>query len=365
MALRDYLPKKYKLFLLVVALPVVASIIYNGFIYSDKYISESRFIVRSPDAAQPTLGSLIQGITPANPQDAMVVQSYIQSRDAMIHLDRSVGLRSIYESPDIDVLHRFPLYGEKSLENFYDYYYSKIVNVEIDSTSSVITLTVTGFDKVKVTQINEALLAASENLVNRLNDKMEADIVAIARADVEDAEKQFLKAGGDLNTFQLKKGVIDPEKEAGFEKERIGRMNDALISAQARLAEIQSVSPDSPQVKPLQKHIAELQKSAQETQRSAVTGGNSLMTHSADFTTRKVNQDLTVKKLDYASQRLQAAVMQATRRQIYLDRIAVPSQPDDSTQPRRIINILATVLVALMAWGILSLLVAGFREHHE
>ena len=364
MALRDYLPKKYKLFLLVVALPVVASIIYNGFIYSDKYISESRFVVKSPSATQPTLGSLIQGIA-TNPQDALVVQSYIQSRDAMIHLDRSIGLRSIYESPAIDIFHRFPLYGKKSLENFYDYYYSKIVNVEVDSTSSVVTLTVNGFDKEKVAQINEALLAAAESLVNRLNDKMEADIVAIARADVEDAEKQFLKAGGDLNDFQLKKGVINPEKEAGFEKERIGRMNDALISAQARLAEIQSVSPDSPQIKPLQKHISELQKSAQDTQRSAVSGGNSLMTHSADFTTRKVNQELTVKKLDYASQRLQSAVMQAARRQIYLDRIAVPSQPDDSTEPRRIINILATVIISFMAWGLLSLLVAGFREHHE
>jgi len=365
MALRAYSPKKHILFLLVVALPVVASIIYNGFIYSDKYISESKFVVRSPNAAQPTLGTLIQGITPTNPQDAMVVQSYIQSRDAMIHLDQSLGLRAIYENPDIDIFHRFPLYGNKSLENFYNYYYGKIVSVEVDPTSSVVTLSVTGFDKAKVVQINEALLAASENLVNKLNDKMEADIVAIARADVNDAEKQFLKAGGDLNTFQLKKGVIDPEKEAGFEKERIGRMNDALISAQARLAEIQSVSPDSPQIKPLQKHISELQKSAQDTQRSAVSGGNSLMTHSADFTTRKVNQELTVKKLDYASQRLQSAVMQAARRQIYLDRIAVPSQPDDSTEPRRIINILATVIISFMAWGLLSLLVAGFREHHE
>jgi capsular polysaccharide transport system permease protein len=306
----------------------------------------------------------MQGIGPTNSQDALTVQSYIQSRDAMTTLDHSIGLRSIYESPDIDFFHRFPLYGNKTLEQFYDYY-NKVIGVDVDPVSSVVTLTVTGFDQSKVTKINEALLRASEKLVNRLNDKMEADIVASARTDMENAEKQFLKAGGDLNAFQLSKGIIDPEKEAALEKERIGRMQDALTEAQVHLAEIRSVSPNSLQIKPLQQRIAALEQSVANTQKSAITGSNSLMAHSADFQARKVNQDLAVHELTNASQRLETALIEATRRQIYLDRIAEPSQPDDSIEPQRIINILVTIVFAFMAWAIISLLTAGFREHHE
>jgi len=364
MNIRYYLPKGFKLFWLIVALPTVLSIIYNGFIYSNKYTSESRLAIKSASPGQLSLGSLIQGIGATNSQDALTVQSYIQSRDAMAVLDRGIGLRAIYGSPDIDIFHRFPLYGEGSLEKFYNYY-SKVITVDVDPVSSVVTLNVTGFDKSKVTQINQSLLAASEELVNRLNDKMKEDIVAGARADVLKAEQQLAKTENELNSFQLNKGVIDPDKEAAFEKERAGRMQDTLISAQSRLAELQSVAPSSPQIKPLQQHIAVLQQSATETKKSAVTGGNSLMTHSAGYLTRKVNRDLAVQQLANASQRLEAALIEASRRHVYLDRIAQPSQPDDSVQPRRILNILTTVLVTLMAWGVISVLIAGYREHHE
>ena len=37
------------LFLLVVVAPVLASILYFGFLASDIYISESRFVVRAPE----------------------------------------------------------------------------------------------------------------------------------------------------------------------------------------------------------------------------------------------------------------------------------------------------------------------------
>jgi capsular polysaccharide transport system permease protein len=364
MNIRNYLPKGHILFWLVVALPTVLSIIYNGFIYSAEYTSESRFVVKSASPGQLSLGSLIQGAGAANSQDALAVQSYIQSRDAMASLDHSIGLRAIYEKPDIDIFHRFPLYGAGSLEQFYEYY-PKIVNAYVDPISSVVILTVTGFDKSKVAQINETLLTASEDLINRINDKMKEDIVSGARSDLTKSEDQFLKTENQLSAFQLKKGVIDPEREAALEKERSKRIQDTLLGAQTRLAEIRSVAPNSSQIKPLQQQIAVLQQSATETHKSAVGGSNSILAHSTGYLTRKVKRDLSVQQLANASQRLEAAILEASRRRVYLDRIAQPSQPDDSVQPRRIFNILATVLVALMAWGVLALLAAGFREHHE
>ena len=51
-----------RLFLLTVLLPTTLAIIYYGFIASDIYISESRFVVRSPEKQQITgIGALLQG----------------------------------------------------------------------------------------------------------------------------------------------------------------------------------------------------------------------------------------------------------------------------------------------------------------
>ena len=62
---------------------------------------------------------------------------------------------------------------------------------------------------------------------------------------------------------------------------------------------------------------------------------------------------------------LEIARNDAQRKQLYLERIVSPSLPDSATEPRRLRNIFVTLIVSLMLWGILSLLIAGVREHNE
>ena len=51
-----------KIFVLTVALPTLLASIYFGFIASDVYISEARFVVRNPQRSNQTgLGALLQG----------------------------------------------------------------------------------------------------------------------------------------------------------------------------------------------------------------------------------------------------------------------------------------------------------------
>src|SRR5205809_7888949 len=55
------LPNPGPMFMLVVVLPVIAAIAYYGFLASDVYISESEFVVRSPQKASISpLGALLQ-----------------------------------------------------------------------------------------------------------------------------------------------------------------------------------------------------------------------------------------------------------------------------------------------------------------
>ena len=62
---------------------------------------------------------------------------------------------------------------------------------------------------------------------------------------------------------------------------------------------------------------------------------------------------------------LESARNEAQRQQVYLERIAQPSLPDVAQEPRRLRSIAATFILGLVAWGILSMLVAGVREHQD
>jgi len=62
---------------------------------------------------------------------------------------------------------------------------------------------------------------------------------------------------------------------------------------------------------------------------------------------------------------LEQARSDAQRQQLYLERIAQPSLPDEALEPRRVRYTLSTLLFGLICWGILTLLVAGTREHMD
>jgi len=78
------------LFIATVVVPTALAIAYYGFIASDVFVSESRFVVRSQQQ-QPSmgvLGSLITGAgMAAAKDDAYTVQDFILSRDALRQLE--------------------------------------------------------------------------------------------------------------------------------------------------------------------------------------------------------------------------------------------------------------------------------------
>ena len=84
------------LFWLTVVGPTLLAVVYFGFMVSDVYISESRFVVRSPEkqAASP-LGLVLKSAGfSSNQGDAYTVQDYVLSRDALKALNDELNIRN-------------------------------------------------------------------------------------------------------------------------------------------------------------------------------------------------------------------------------------------------------------------------------
>jgi len=358
---------KNRLFLITTVIPTALSIFYFGIIASDVFISESRFVVRSPErqTASP-LGMLLKGTGFSRSQDdTYTVQDFILSRDALKALDDKLGLGKAFASTQVDMFSRFAgLDWDNSFEALHRYYQNK-VSMQLDSASSISTLTVRAFTAEDAFLANRQLLDMSETLVNQLNERGRQDMIRFAADEVRNAEKNSTSAALALSTYRNQKGVIDPERQSTIQLQQIAKLQDELIATQAQLTQLQAFTKDNPQIPSLQQRVQNLRQ-AIDAETSRVAGGDrSLANKAAEYQRLALEREFADKQLASALVSLEQARNEAQRKQLYLERIVQPSKPDKAMEPRRIRSILATLVLGLIAWGILTMLIAGVKEHQD
>ena len=359
--------RKNRLFLLCVALPTAMAIVYFGLVASDVYISESRFVVRSPQ--KPTvsgLGALLQGVGFSKAQDdSYTVHDYVLSRDALKEIDNKLGVAKAYSSSNVDIFNRFGAVDfDNSFEALYKYYQKK-VDVQQDTASSISTVTVRAYTAQDAFNINQKLLELSEGLVNRLNERGRQDLIRSAAAEVAEAEKKSKIAASALSAYRNAKGVVDPERQATVQLQQVAKLQDELIATKTQLAQLKTFTPQNPQIQALELRARTLQNEI-DMETNKVTGGDrSLANKAADFQRFALDREFAEKQLASALASLESARNDAQRKQVYIERIVQPSLPDIAMEPKRMRSILATFVLGLVAWGILSMLLAGVREHQD
>jgi len=356
-----------RIFALTVILPTTLAILYFGLIASDIYISESRFVVRSPQKQNQMgiVGAILQNTGFSRSQDdTYPVHDFILSRDALKALDDSLQLKKTYSSSGIDFLNRFGIDWDDSFEALYKYY-SKRVTIDYDSASSITTLKVSGFSAKEVYVINNQLLRMSEDLINKLNDRAREDVIGYATREEKAAEVIAKDAALALSAFRNSQGIVDPDRESAMQLQAVLKLQDDLISSKTQLAEVRTFSPNNPQIPVLQKRIETLQTEIR-NETVKVTGGNkSLVSKASTYERLTLDRGFADKVLASALSALETARNDAQRQQLYLERIVEANTPDVAVEPRRIRSIFATFFLGLVAWGVLTILVAGVREHRD
>ena len=352
--------KRHRLCIITVIIPTLLSVVYYGAIASDIYISQSSFVVRSPNLQSTGgLNSILQGAGLSGfseaTDDAYTVESYMLSRDALINLDQQLGLRAAWSSDKVDFLHRFGLWGFRNNFEYLYIYYQNRINVDLDSHSNLITLNVSTFSPDEAQQINELLLKEAESLVNKLNDRARHDLIGYAMAQVDEAKKAVTDASLALSDYRNQEGVVDPEKQSA--------VNFNLIATKTELANLRAFAPNSPNPPTLELRAQTLQ-SAIDSEMAKVAGGkDSLSSKDAKYEELALERGFAQQQLSMDLTSLQLAQDNAQRQQLYLEIVANPLRPDTAIEPRRIEGVLVTLLVGLIAWGIASMLLAGIQEH--
>ncbi|WP_284126131.1 hypothetical protein [Parerythrobacter aestuarii] len=362
----DRLKSISPLFLAVVALPTLLAVVYFGALAEDIYVSESRIIVRSPSKPDTSpLGSVFgaSAITGAT-EESNAVREFLRSRAALEEIDKDGFVRNAYGKGDIFFVDRFGGLGGDSFEELYEYFGEKLA-IEDGQSVLVLRLRVEAFDPQAAKEINERLLRRSEALVNLLSERARTDAISFSELEVIDARREAKSASLALATFRDRQGVIDPEMQAKVGLQTISQLQEELIATRTQLLQMRTYTPRASQIPFLKTQVAELEREiARQTKRIA-GGSGSLSANAARYQELTLASQFAEQQLAIALASLQDAQAEARRKQAYVERIANPSLPDYATYPRRWRNIFATLLLGLLAWGVLSMLLVGIREHRD
>jgi capsular polysaccharide transport system permease protein len=353
---------KFVPFILVVILPTVMTATYFYGFASDQYVSEARFVVRGDTQQTPGgLSSLLQsaGVTHAQ-DDTFAVQDYILSRDALADLVKDNNIRTIFARPEADPLSRFPiLWGGQSFEHLYKYYL-KHVDVEMNTETGISELTVKSFRPNDSQYIAQALLLASERLVNRMNDRQRENKLRDSRKEVTLAEQRVQDVSNRIADFRNRQSLLDPNKQSVPMLQAIATLQGKLTSVKLELSQLQA---NSPLLASTRQRAAALEQQIANAKAEITGADSSLVPKIREFDELSLERDFAEKQLASATSSLESARINADRQELYLEEIVQPNTPDYASYPKRLsqVAVVFATLLGIYIGG--ALLIAGAREH--
>lgn len=357
--------KKRILFFIAVVIPTILGILYYGFVASNIYISESKFIIRQPEKkSTSSLGMFLQsaGITSSH-DDIYIIREYLQSRNVLEIIEENLKLSKAFSDDKIDFLQRYNALGFKSsLEKFF-LYFKDYVTVDVDTTTSMCECKVKAFDPNLAKSINDAMLFLGEGFVNGLNNRAREDIIQSNLTEVLETEKTAKKAALTLSDYRNRQSVLDPNQQSSIQLQQISKIQSDLIDVRTQLSQYAHFASQTPIIDALKKRREELENEMKKTM-SGIVGNNSSMAQ------KMITYDRLVLDVEFANKRLASAMAsfeqsksEAQRQQLYLERVVVPCVPDDSMYPKRMRNIFIIFICSLMIYGIIKFFLMGVREH--
>lgn len=359
--------KKRRWFLLTVILPTLLAALYYGLMASDVYISESRFVIKSPDqkrSQMSTLANLVQtsGMSGGQEQTNEVL-TYVRSRDALKALVKDIDIRDKFATSQADPLSRFPLpFSDGSFESLFKYY-GEMVDARMDAETGTATIKVKAFNSQDAYAINRHLLELSENLVNRLNGRAQNKAIAEAEKQVELATQRVRNARIALSQYRNSQALIDPAKQAGGVLEIANTLTAERASLQAQLDLMQRLTPGNPSIPALRNRISAISGQIASQDSRVVGNEGGIASKLGGYENVLVEQEFATQSLNATNAALVQARADAQRQKFYLERVVDPNIPDTPLLPKRFINVLVMFAAATFLYFIAWMFMVGVLEH--
>jgi len=354
------------MFWLFFLIPFVAGTTYYVAYASNQYEALAHFIIeKSGENQSDPFGALtgLAGNVPST-RDALIIKDFIESREVIERTKDDFDIKKIYSRQDKDWLSR--LDENASIEEIVEYWQKK-VQVEFDSASGIITLSILAFEREEAIIVIKAVLRESEGLVNNLSKKSRQDSLVFARDELKTAEANLKKARQEIRVFRDKE-ALSPEKNAESKLSLVEELEAERASAEANLESLKLSYPaTSFKVLAARNSVVALKKQIikERSRSSYITGKNSktMSTILSKYEELLTEQGFAEKSYEASLLNIEQARIDATKQHRYLSVIVQPTLPENPAKPSQPNDFIVLFLSCLLLWGILSLILASVKDH--
>ncbi|SFQ49963.1 capsular polysaccharide transport system permease protein [Roseivivax halotolerans] len=349
-----------------VMLPTLIAGYYFYAVATPMYATKSEFLILKNDGGgggSGGMGGLLSGTQFATNQDAIAVQSYLSSKDAMLRLDQDVGFREHFMQDDIDPIQR--LDADASMEDTYKVY-KRNVEIGYDPTEGVVRMEVRAADPLLAKQFSEALIDYAEERVDNLTQRKRETAVVDAEEGLAEAEEKRVDAQEMLVRLQQENALLDPEAKIASLRSQISSLEVQLQEKQLqRQALLDNPRPNQSRVEGVEGDIRRINNmlgQLNERMTTETTGDGNLA--EIAIRTQLAQADLATRDLmlQSALERLESARREADSQARYLTTSVVPVASEDPSYPRSFENTILAFLIFAGIYLMISLTASILRE---
>ena len=367
---RDIGRRRRRKFLLLLsrlaAFIFLPTLIFGYYFYAiatPMYSTKSEFLILTADgSAGGAAAGLFSGTSFATGQDSIATQSYLQSKDAMLRLDRDVGFRTHFSQDWIDPIQR--LDTDASNEAAYKLY-KKFIKLGYDPTEGVIRMELSTADPAVSASYSHKLIEYAEERVDQLSKEKRQDAVKTASESLDEAKAERREAQHSL--VKLQEGtLLDPEGQIASIRSLMNSVELQLQEKQLALStQLNNTRPNKAKVEALESQIAvllaELKKQGNRLTQ-ATEGDSSLASKASEIQIAQADLATADLVLQAALETKRQSEVEANKQVRYLTVSVKPVASQDPSYPRAFEN---TVLAFMIFGGIyllISLTASILRE---
>lgn len=316
---RDRFRTLLKRIAIFAGIPLLVILAYVGFVASRLYSAESVFTVEttSEAAPSPVAGIFAIGSAGSTIADAFKAREYMLSRPMMNYMEKQHRFVSYFGGTEMDPLTRFnsPL----GLNSDPYSYYLKRVRVSVDVQEGILRLYVYARSQQDAVRFGNEIMAAAEQHVNELSQKISDDQISSLTSDVRQAEQQVQQTRQAVAAVQARRGELSPEQTATAVYQLISSLQLQLADAQRqRNSLLDQGLTNSPLLPRLNSQISELTSQIADQRRRLVNpGGGSLQRSLNDMEGANANKEIAQARYQSALNTLQQAYLKILEQRRY------------------------------------------------
>ena len=347
-----------------VLIPTMLAGYYFTSIATPMYATKSAFQIIKADSvgAGGGAGGLLSGTQFATTPDAIAVQTYLLSKDAMLRLEKDEGFVEHFSDPNIDVLQR--LGADASIESAHKLY-KKHVIIGFDPTEGVINMEVSASDPEVAVSFSKALIAYAEERVDNLSERKRENQVADAKKAFAEADEERRKAQEALVSLQ-QSTLLDPEAYVGSLRGQISKLETQIVEKEIQLqALLDNARPNQSRVSGVEADIARLQSAKKEMQARMNEPVENGMTLAEMVSRIQIAQaDLATRDamLQASLEQMRATQADATSQSRYLTLAVDPIASESPSYPKAFEDTLLTLLILSGIYLMISITASILKE---